>query len=179
MSEHNFRVQFVRGDTAENDNYTGREGEISIDTELHQIRVHDGVTPGGYATLGMSALEDITTALNSLGDDVNSIQQQIDSGSVGGGGGSETVTLEIESWSGDNVIVPDGVTYSREYDSTSVRINHGKGKYPVGWFGLNREPSPMVGITPTTVRNVQVVNDNTVIVTGIGGFEKFDLTLIF
>lgn len=43
-------VQFRRGTTAQNDNFTGAVGEISIDTTLDQVRVHDGVTQGGFAT---------------------------------------------------------------------------------------------------------------------------------
>lgn len=40
--------QFLRGNTAQNNAYTGQPGEITVDTELNQIRVHDGVTPGGH-----------------------------------------------------------------------------------------------------------------------------------
>lgn len=39
--------QFIRGTTAENDAYVGPIGSFSIDTELGNIRLHDGVTPGG------------------------------------------------------------------------------------------------------------------------------------
>ena len=41
-------VQFRRGSTAENDNFTGAVGELSVDTTLNQVRVHDGVTAGGH-----------------------------------------------------------------------------------------------------------------------------------
>ena len=41
-------VQFRRGTTAQNDNFTGAVGEISIDTTLDQVRVHDGATQGGF-----------------------------------------------------------------------------------------------------------------------------------
>lgn len=37
-----------RGTEAENDVFTGGNGEITIDTTNHSIRVHDGVTTGGY-----------------------------------------------------------------------------------------------------------------------------------
>lgn len=40
-------VQFYRGTTAQNDNYTGLEGELTVDTEKHAVRVHDGKTKGG------------------------------------------------------------------------------------------------------------------------------------
>lgn len=41
-------VKFRRGTTAENDNFTGSEGEITFDTDAKTLRVHDGVRLGGY-----------------------------------------------------------------------------------------------------------------------------------
>lgn len=48
MAEPTYRVQILRGTTAANDIYTGPEGEFTIDFEKWQIRLHDGVTPGGH-----------------------------------------------------------------------------------------------------------------------------------
>ena len=42
------QVKRRRGTTAENDAFTGAEGEIVVDTERHELRVHDGVTQGGF-----------------------------------------------------------------------------------------------------------------------------------
>jgi hypothetical protein len=42
------QVQFRRGTTAQNNNFTGAAGEISVNTSNNTIRVHDGVTVGGY-----------------------------------------------------------------------------------------------------------------------------------
>lgn len=41
-------LQFRRGTTAQNDAFTGAVGEISIDTTVDSIRVHDGSTAGGF-----------------------------------------------------------------------------------------------------------------------------------
>lgn len=41
-------MQLWRGTTDENDAYTGKEGELTYDTEKEQIRVHDGSTAGGH-----------------------------------------------------------------------------------------------------------------------------------
>lgn len=43
------------GTTAENDAYTGTAGELTFDTELENIRVHDGVNAGGGTTLGVQS----------------------------------------------------------------------------------------------------------------------------
>jgi hypothetical protein len=43
------KVLLKRGNTAQNNNYTGVNGELTIDTQLKTLRVHDGVTAGGDA----------------------------------------------------------------------------------------------------------------------------------
>lgn len=48
------QVKRRRGTTAENDAFTGAEGEITVDTEKHQLRVHDGETQGGFVIGGGS-----------------------------------------------------------------------------------------------------------------------------
>lgn len=40
-------LAFRRGTTAENNAFTGAAGEITVDTTLDELRLHDGVTPGG------------------------------------------------------------------------------------------------------------------------------------
>jgi hypothetical protein len=37
-----------RGTKAQNDNYIGEEGEITVDTDTQIVRVHDGTTSGGH-----------------------------------------------------------------------------------------------------------------------------------
>ena len=48
------QVKRRRGTTAENDAFTGAEGEIVVDIERHELRVHDGVTQGGFKIGGGS-----------------------------------------------------------------------------------------------------------------------------
>lgn len=45
-------IQFRRGTTAQNDAFVGANGEITIDTQLHMVRLHDGVTVGGHIISG-------------------------------------------------------------------------------------------------------------------------------
>ena len=53
-------VQFRRGTTAQNNSFTGAAGEISIDTDLDVVRVHDGTTAGGFAQVGLDSSQTIT-----------------------------------------------------------------------------------------------------------------------
>lgn len=41
-------LQIYRGTTAQNDAFTGAQGELAMDTTLNELRVHDGITPGGH-----------------------------------------------------------------------------------------------------------------------------------
>ncbi len=41
------QIQFRRGTADEHKNFTGADGEITVDTTNKTIRVHDGTTPGG------------------------------------------------------------------------------------------------------------------------------------
>lgn len=45
-------IQLYRGTTAQNDAFTGAAGELSFDTTLNQVRVHDGSTQGGHIISG-------------------------------------------------------------------------------------------------------------------------------
>lgn len=60
-------VKFRRGTSAEHSSFTGANGEITIDTTIKTLRVHDGVTAGGirlakYSDLGSAAnLESVST----------------------------------------------------------------------------------------------------------------------
>lgn len=41
------KLLFKRGNTVQNANYTGINGEITVDTQAKTLRIHDGVTAGG------------------------------------------------------------------------------------------------------------------------------------
>ena len=42
------QLQLRRGTTAENEGFTGALAEVSVDTDTHELRVHDGSTQGGF-----------------------------------------------------------------------------------------------------------------------------------
>ena len=58
------QVQWRRGTTTQNNSFTGAEGELSVDTTLDTLRVHDGSTAGGHRlfkyseALGLGTLSD-------------------------------------------------------------------------------------------------------------------------
>ena len=53
-------LQFRRGTTGQNNSFTGTAGELSIDTTLDTVRVHDGSTAGGFELTSNSATQTLT-----------------------------------------------------------------------------------------------------------------------
>jgi len=44
-------VKFRRGSTTQHATFTGAQGEVTVDTDLNTIRIHDGATVGGHRAL--------------------------------------------------------------------------------------------------------------------------------
>jgi len=53
-------LQFRRGTTSQNNSFTGAVGEISVDTTLDTLRLHDGSTAGGFALVSATAAQTLT-----------------------------------------------------------------------------------------------------------------------
>lgn len=64
-------ILFKRGNTQSNDSYTGQLGEITLDTQLRQLRIHDGIIPGGTV---VANLNDLQNALDDLGLGISDIE---------------------------------------------------------------------------------------------------------
>ena len=53
------QVQLRRGTTAQNNAFTGAQGELSYDTTLKRLRIHDGATAGGFEILTENSSGDL------------------------------------------------------------------------------------------------------------------------
>ena len=60
------QVQFRRGTTAQNNSFTGAAGELSVDTTLNVLRLHDGSTAGGHALVSGSSTITLTNKTINL-----------------------------------------------------------------------------------------------------------------
>ena len=54
------QVQLRRGTTGQNNSFTGAVGEVTVDTTLSTLRVHDGTTAGGTSTVGLTTTQTLT-----------------------------------------------------------------------------------------------------------------------
>jgi hypothetical protein len=59
-------VQFRRGTTTQNNAFTGAEGELTVDTSLDTLRVHDGSTAGGFELVQKAASQTLTNKTINL-----------------------------------------------------------------------------------------------------------------
>jgi hypothetical protein len=68
-------VRFRRGSSAANNSFTGAQGEISVDTDKDTIRVHDGVTAGGFE-LARANGSNLSASIDALSDVVINSPEQ-------------------------------------------------------------------------------------------------------
>lgn len=62
------RIQHIRGTTAQNNAFTGRSGELSVDTEKNELRVHDGFTVGGHRVYTQSEVDTLLASKSTQAD---------------------------------------------------------------------------------------------------------------
>ena len=59
------QLQLRGGTTAEHGSFTGAIRELTVDTTLKALRLHDGVTPGGTVIASLSDIQALITALSN------------------------------------------------------------------------------------------------------------------
>jgi hypothetical protein len=99
-------IQRRRGNTAQHANFTGLAGEITIDTDLSTVIVHDGVTQGGIR------LAKYTEVQSASEGDITAVNTNAGSGLTGGtASGAANIALDYENLSG-NLVPSVNNTYS-------------------------------------------------------------------
>lgn len=113
-------IAWLRGNTAQNNAYTGPNGTISLDIQKGSIRLHNGTTPGGYAEIlseGIDA-ESLAGMLATSSNEGSTIVARSSSGyvsvntlrpeyaSLNPSSTSNFFWTSIETGSGDNYLRP-------------------------------------------------------------------------
>jgi len=99
-------IQRRRGTSAQHANFTGLAGEITIDTTLNTIIVHDGSTAGGIRLAKYSEVQ------NASEGDISAVNTLAGSGLTGGvATGQANIALDYENLSG-NLVPSANNTYS-------------------------------------------------------------------
>ena len=70
------QVQLRGGTTAEHESFVGAPREITIDTDLNTVRVHDGQTRGGHV---LSKKKDVDAQIEQISNDIESMMNNIGS----------------------------------------------------------------------------------------------------
>ena len=117
------QVQFRRGTTAEHTGFKGAEGEVTVDTSLKTVVIHDAITNGGFPLLRQDgsnsalAAGSITNCSLKFQGDPNTglISPSADSISLVTGGVSR---LTIDS--NGSVTIPGNVTITGTLSATTT-----------------------------------------------------------
>ena len=135
------QVQFRRGTTSQHGSFTGAVGEVTVDTDLDTLRVHDGAVAGGvriakFADIAASTIDISDSSSNTISlvpgsTDVTFIGDDI---TIAAAGNTMTFTLN-SSISVDNISSQDSSAISinsplnvnqiQSTDSTGVFFNDG------------------------------------------------------
>ena len=141
------QVQFRRGTTSQNGSFTGAVGELSVDTTLDTVLVHDGSTAGGHRLAKFSEIQsgDITGVTAGTG--------------LSGGGTGGAVTVNLSHLGLESLSDPD--------DDQIVFWDDSAGATAFLDLGTN------LSITGTTLN---ATDTNTTYTVGDGGLTTNDFT---
>ncbi len=109
------QVQFRRGTTAEHQLFRGAEGEVTVDTSLRTVVIHDSVTAGGFPVLradGSNSALPIGSPTNCAIKFVNDVGTGLISPSTGSLALATAGVARLTIDSNGAVTIPGNVTVS-------------------------------------------------------------------
>lgn len=121
-TENNRKLRIKRGTTAENNEYTGLIGEITMDTDMNTLRVHDGIIAGGHMVAGTEFVIEVWRA-----SDGSAWYRKYNTGRVDMGGcytgNATTVTLPVTLANADYQIMLQKVSTPSSWATTHIAVS--------------------------------------------------------
>ncbi len=123
------QVQFRRGTATQNNAFTGSEGELSVNLSNYSLRLHDGVSSGGYeiarqdftnATFGATVLPTLNTTYNlgSSGFKFLNVHSQEFTGALTGNADTTTALETARTINGVSFDGTADITIEAEIEAT-------------------------------------------------------------
>lgn len=140
--ENHRRVQFPRAGTARVDDYVGLQGELSIDTDRNELRLHDSRTPGGHRILNFNQMKSLFMTRDSEFGKLAFPQNAI----------GFMVRIGNRKWALRSMAVADGLTMSNgngkagnptiglpaRLDPYTTSIDNCNAAKTTGWYRVNK-----------------------------------------
>ena len=145
-------IQWRRGNTSQHANFTGLVGEITVDTDLNTVIVHDGSTAGGHRIAKYSEVQAAATG------DITAVNTNSGSGLTGGvTSGEANIAIDYENLTG-NLIPSANNTYSLG-NATSVwkDVFVGPGSLYVNGQQVLSDASGTIQLSADTNQNISIL----------------------
>ena len=113
------QVRLRGGTTAEHSSFTGAEREVTVDTTLDTLVVHDGVTAGGITLAKLSDVSSPPGAINA--SNISTSGTITSTGSITS---SNNITAS-NSISGNNITATNDITASGEVNTPTLDLGGG------------------------------------------------------
>mgnify|MGYP005675545503 CR=1 FL=1 len=113
------QVRLRGGTTAEHSSFTGAEREVTVDTTLDTLVVHDGVTAGGITLAKLSDVSSPPGAINA--SNISTSGTITSTGSITS---SNNITA-TNSISGNNITATNDITATNEVNTPTVDLGGG------------------------------------------------------
>jgi len=162
-------LQFRRGTTLQNNSYTGAAGELTIDTDLEVIRVHDGSVPGGFAQVGATAVQTLTNKTIDNAAIINGIRNGNANG-VGNIGDSTTYfnTAFVKATSAQYADLAEKYTADQSYAPGTVVELGGSAEVQASQDFASGRVCGIVSTNPAFIMNSGLESENAVVVALVG-----------
>ncbi len=159
------QVQFRRGTTAQNNSFTGALGELSVDTDLDVIRVHDGSTAGGFALVGATSTQTLTN--KTFSGNTNFAGNILPTGNANANIGSTTLqfnTVHAKATSAQYADLAERYQSDYEYPAGTVLVFNGDQEVTQSTINHDTAVAGVVSADPAYIMNSQLQTPNSVIV---------------